>query len=352
MRPESPGSRPFGFGLVGVGLIAEFHARAIAEIKDARLVGVVGRDPMKTAAFAQRHAVPFWSCALDELVQRTDIDAVCITTPSGAHLEPALAAARGGKHLVIEKPIEIALERIDRLLAAADAAGVRVAAIFQARFGAGAQRLKAAIEAGRFGRLVTASVYVKWHRDRRYYAGTWHGTRALDGGGALMNQAIHGVDLLQWFAGMPVEVFAITTRCVHTDIEVEDTAVAAVRFASGAVGTIEATTAAYPGWSRRLEITGEHGSACLEDDALVRWDFRTPHLGDEGIRRPNASVLSGAGAAHQINHHGHRAQLQDLIDAVRAGRPLAVDGREGRNAVALVLALYDSSTARRPVTLT
>src|SRR4051812_274095 len=236
------GKKIFGFGIVGVGMIADFHAQAIAATKGGRLVAIATRNPENARAFARKHDVPFATTSVDELVARPDVDVVCITTPSGAHLDPALAAVRAGKHVVIEKPIEITTERADTLLNAADKAGVQVAPIFQARFGDGARTLRAAVEAGRFGRLVLASAYVKWHRPASYYTG-WKGTLALDGGGALINQAIHAIDLLQWFAGMPAEVFCWKTRRVYTHIEGEDTAAATLKFADGALGTIEACTA-------------------------------------------------------------------------------------------------------------
>ena len=210
---------------------------------------------------------------MQQLLAQPGVDAVCITTPSALHLEPALAAIRAGKHLMIEKPLDSTVEGTDHILAEADKAGVRVGSIFQARFGDAARQVKAAVDAGRFGRMVLASCYVKWNRTAEYYTG-WKGKIAEDGGGALINQAIHGVDLLQWFAGMPVEVFAWTTRRVHTRIESEDTCVAALRFGSGAFGTIEASTALWPGFSRRIEICGENGSAVMEDDDITRWEFR------------------------------------------------------------------------------
>ena len=248
--------------------------------------------------------------------------------------------------------MEITTERADAIIDAARLAGVRVAPIFQARFGTGAQAVKQALDQGRFGRLVLASAAVKWHRTAAYYSG-WKGTLALDGGGALINQAIHAVDLLQWFAGMPSEVFCFKTRRVHTGIEAEDTASATLRFASGALGTIEATTALYPGWQRRLEICGENGSVMLEDDQITRWDFREPHPEDDAIRtaKDSVSLGSGASAPNAINFAGHQRQIQDLVDALREGRPAALDAKEGRKAVALIRALYTSAETGQLVKL-
>ncbi len=333
-----------GFGIIGVGMIADFHARAIAQLHGARLVGVTDRIPERCQTFCAKHGAPFWTPSTEELVARPDIDIVCITTPSGAHLAPALAAIRAGKHVVIEKPLEITPARADEIIAAADAANVRIAPIFQGRFGEGARTVKAAIDAGRLGRLVLASNYVKWHRTAQYYTPP-RGLYANDGGGAVMAQAIHGVDLLLWFVGMPAEVFAWKTRRVHTSIEVEDTAVAAWKFPGGALGAFEASTALYPGWSRRHEICGEHGSIVLEDDSIKRWEFREARPEDEGIRAAAQSNAMGSGASDPgaISTEGHRRQLQDFVDALREGRAPALDGREGRKAVALVSAIYESA---------
>ncbi|QYM79223.1 Gfo/Idh/MocA family oxidoreductase [Horticoccus luteus] len=345
-------SRPVGFGIVGLGMIAGFHARALAETTGAKLVGVVAREAAKAQAFAAQHGGGWATDSVEELVARADIDVVIIATPSGAHLEPALAAIRAGKHVLVEKPIEISVERTDALLAAADAAGVQVGAIFQSRFGAGAQALKAAVDAGRFGRFVLASANVKWHRAADYYRG-WKGTLALDGGAVLINQGIHTVDLLQWLAGMPETVAAWTARRVHTQIEGEDTMTAMLRFPHGALGTIEATTAAWPGWQRRIELCGENGSALLEDDRLVRWDFRDVQPGDEAVRASavaEGAPSGGAGAANQISYAGHQRQIADFVAAVRTGKRVAVDGREARKAVALVRAIYESAAAGGAVT--
>lgn len=341
---------PVGFGIVGVGMIAAYHAQAIVAA-GGKLIGIATRSADNARSFAEKHQAPFWTTRVEELLARPDVNVVCITTPSGAHLEPALAAIRAGKHVVIEKPLEITTERADQILQAASAAGVRVAPIFQSRFGKGAQTVKAAIEAKRLGRLVLASAYIKWHRSAQYYTG-WKGTLNLDGGGAVINQSIHGIDLLQWLVGMPSEVFAWKTRRVHTRIEAEDTAVAALRYGDGAFGAIEATTAGWPGWSRRIEIVGETGSIALEDDRIARWDFRENAPGDDEIRnaKPDESMRGGS-SSPAISIEGHTRQLQDLIAALRENRPLTIEARDGRNAVAIVNAIYRSAERNAPVKL-
>jgi predicted dehydrogenase len=342
-------SGKLGFGFIGAGAIAHFHARAVAAANGGTLVGVVSRTRSTAERFAGEHGMRFASDDVGALLKQPGLDAVCITTPSALHLDPALAAIRAGKHLMIEKPLDATVEGTDQILREADEHGVRVGSIFQARFGDAARQVKAAIDAGRFGRLVLASCYVKWYRTREYYTG-WKGKLAEDGGGVIINQAIHGVDLLQWFAGMPSEVFAWTTQRVHA-IESEDTCVAALKFASGAFGTIEGTTAAWPGWSRRIEICGENGSALMEDDDITRWEFRVVQPEDEKIRatRESGSMGSGAAAPMAIKFEGHLRQIQDFIDGINDKRPFFIEGREARKAVALVRAIYDSAASGHAV---
>lgn len=342
-----------GFGLVGNGVIAHNHAQAIlalAKRHDLRLVGVLGRDLRRAVDFAAQYGLPVATDDPAAFFARPDIQVVCVVTPSGLHLEPALQAIRAGKHLLIEKPLEIDLPRVDALLAAAGAAGVGVDCIFQARFTEGAQAVKQAVEQGRFGRLCLCSAYVKWHRGVSYYSG-WKGTLAIDGGGVLINQSIHAVDLLQWLVGMPDEVFAWKTRRVHRDIEAEDTLCATLRYPDGALGTVEATTAAWPGWERRIEICGEFGSVALEDERIVRWEFREALPEDAGIRARAAqcAMRTGAGASNVIGFAGHQRQIEGLVTALRSGAPMPVGGHEARKAVALVRALYTSAENGSPV---
>ncbi|HEY8994707.1 MAG TPA: Gfo/Idh/MocA family oxidoreductase [Lacunisphaera sp.] len=346
-------SPSLGFAVVGTGMIAGYHAQAIAQTPGAKLVGVVSRSAEHGTAFATKHGIPVVTPTVEEMVARADVHVVNVTTPSGAHLDPALISIQAGKHVVIEKPLEITPARCDQIVAAAERHRVKVAAIFQGRFGTGAQTVKAALNAGRLGRLVLASAYVKWHRTADYYKSVWKGTWDLDGGGALMNQAIHGVDLLQWFAGLPTEVSGRITRRVHTNIQADDTTVATLQFPDGALGTIEASTALWPGWSRRIELCGERGSICLEDDFIAKWDFAQAEPGDEAIRhaKRNDALGSGAGVPSGISIAGHLRQISDLVTAVRDNRPPAIDGREGRKAVALVHAIYESAKTGKAVRL-
>jgi UDP-N-acetyl-2-amino-2-deoxyglucuronate dehydrogenase len=334
-----------GFGIIGCGMIAEFHARAIAEIPDAQLVAAFSRSAANGAKIA---ALSLGECPvyddLDAMLAHPGLDIVCVCTPSGAHLDPAVQAARAGKHVVVEKPLEVTVPRCDAIIRACDESGVRLCAIFPSRFSAANRTLKAAIDEGRFGRLTLGDTHVKWWRTQDYYdSGKWRGTWDLDGGGALMNQAIHNVDLLQWLMGEVESVQALTARLVHDRIEVEDTAVAAVRFQNGALGVIEASTGAYPGLLKRTEIHGEDGSARVEQDDITLWAFRNEQPGDAGRLATRSEAAGGGADPKAIGHAGHREQLADFVRAIDTGSPALVDGREGRKAVEIIRAIYRSS---------
>jgi UDP-N-acetyl-2-amino-2-deoxyglucuronate dehydrogenase len=337
-----------GFGIVGCGMIAEFHTQAIQEIPGARVVGALNRTRSKAEKIAEM-AGP--GCRvfndLESMLAQPDLDVVCICTPSGAHMEPAVQAARAGKHVVVEKPLEISLPRCDAIIDACDAAGVRLCTIFPSRFTAANVRLKEAISSGRFGRLTLGDTYVKWWRTQQYYdSGGWRGTWDLDGGGALMNQAIHNVDLLSWLMGDVDSVVAMTATLAHARIEVEDTAVASLRFKNGALGVIEAATSAYPGLLKRTEIHGDRGSARVEQDDITLWDFQEKVPSDNEIYATmagNSGFKAGASDPRGITHIGHRDQLTDFLRAIDHGKSPSVDGREGRKSVEIIRAIYQSA---------
>lgn len=344
-----------GFAIIGTGTIAEFHARALQQVRHAHLVTAFSRNPEKSDAFAARHNVKP-SHSLREVLKNKAVDVVCVTTTSGSHAEVAIPALRRGKHVLCEKPLDIRLGRIDAMLKAAQKQQRHLGGIFQSRFGSGARTLKDAINQGRFGQLTLCDAYIKWWRTQDYYnSGVWRGTWELDGGGALMNQGIHGVDLLQWLVGMPAEVHACAATLAHTKIEVEDTVAAVLKYPHGALGVIEAATSVWPGFARRIEISGQRGSAVLEDDRLITWKFETELPGDQAIREQAAqpSVLGGGAADPKaISAEGHRLQMQDFVDAIRENRAPAIPGAEGRKAVELVLAIYKSAKTGRKVALT
>src|SRR6186713_2446400 len=273
----------YGFGIVGCGMISSFHARAIADVRGAKLVACVSRRLQAAEQFAANHNCRAYA-DLNAMLADPKVSIVTIATPSGAHMEPAVAAARAGKHVIVEKPLEITLKKCDRMIEACEKACVKLGAIFPSRFHDSSVKIKKAIEGGRFGKLTLGDAYVKWFRTQEYYdSGAWRGTWALDGGGALMNQAIHSVDLLTWLMGPVVEIQANSATLAHVRIEVEDTVVATLRFANGALGVLEATTAAYPGYLKRVEVHGSEGSALLEEEDLKAWDFAKPRKEDTAI---------------------------------------------------------------------
>jgi len=327
-------------------MISRYHAQAIAAIPDAQLVGCFNHNHERAASFANEFGCQAYS-NLSDLLANPDIHVVTICTPSGAHLDPALAAAQAGKHLLVEKPLEITLERCDAMISACEAAGTLLGAILPSRFSPANVALKRAIEAGRFGRLTLGDTYVKWWRTQEYYdGGGWRGTWALDGGGAFMNQAIHNVDLLYWFMGDVQEVCGLTSTLAHERIEVEDVGNAIVRFKNGALGTLEASTSVFPGLLKKTEIHGTTGSAIVEQDSIILWDFQTPLPEDAVLLEKYGTgneVTGGAADPKAISFIGHQRQFEDFIAAIREGRQPVINGHEGRKSVELILAIYESS---------
>ena len=343
-----------GFGIVGCGMIANFHARAVADIRAQSVVACFDTFPAAADRLAQSLGCQAYH-DLHDMLDDPRVEVVTICTPSGAHLEPAVAAASAGKHVIVEKPLEITLQRCDRIIDACAQAGVVLSTIFPSRFHEASQLLKKAVDTGRFGRLTVGDAYVKWYRTQKYYdSGAWRGTWKLDGGGALMNQAIHSVDLLNWVMGPVQDLSARFAMLAHERIEVEDVAVATLRFQNGALGTIEATTAAFPGALKRIEIHGSEGSAVLQEENITTWDFaRTTRADAALLQRMAGKTKTGGGAADPaaIGHHGHTAQFKDVLQAIKShGQPL-IDGVEGRRSVEIILAIYKAAETGRTVTL-
>jgi UDP-N-acetyl-2-amino-2-deoxyglucuronate dehydrogenase len=346
--------RQFGFGIIGAGTISDIHAKAINAIPNAKLLGVYSINKNKSQAFADKNNCTSYH-SMEELLDVAEIDIVCICTPSGIHMDPAIKCIEAGKHCVIEKPLEVTLEKCDRIIAAADKAGVKTAVIFPSRFYEASERLKKAIDEQRFGNLVLGDAIVKWNRSEAYYqSAAWRGTWELDGGGALMNQGIHSVDLLQWYMGDVESVQSVTANVKHKTIEVEDTVVSTLQFASGALGTIECSTAVFPGALKRIEIMGTTGTAILEESNLIKWQFEKEAGEDEQI----IQSMSGGSASHggvsnpaDISFAGHQKQLQDMMHSIETGKKPLIDAHDGRKSVAIVLAIYESARTGKKVTL-
>ena len=340
-----------GFAIVGAEMIAHKHAAAIAQTPGARLVAVSRSDTARCREAAAQFGVP---CETDyqALLARSDVDVVCICTPSGMHAQQAIDAARAGKHILVEKPMALALADADAMIAACDAAGVQLAVAFQRRTSPSFDAIPAAIAAGDLGRLTLGSVTLPYYRPQSYYdSAAWRGTWALDGGGALMNQGIHLVDLLLWFMGDVVEVQAASATLSHR-IEVEDCVAATLRFANGALGSVVATTAAAPGFPHRVEVYGDGGSVQIEGDRIVRWEGGKARALLASRQDEAAPMAGNAGAdPAAIGAEAHARLIGDLVAAIREGRPPLVSGREGRRSLALVLAIYEAARSGGRVTL-
>jgi predicted dehydrogenase len=345
------------FALVGAGMIGRVHAAAITDLGGlAELVAVVDTDVERARALADRHGVPTATADLDAVLRRDDVDAVAICTPSGLHADGAVAALGAGKHVVVEKPLDVTLAAADRIIAAEERSGKTVTVISQHRFDESTERVLRAVRAGNLGTITSAIASHAWWRGQSYYdSGDWRGTRALDGGGAVMNQTVHTINLMTTVVGTPVEVFAYTARLAHERIEVEDTAVAVVRFASGALGMIHGTTAAYPGLDASLRVFGSKGSAVISNDQLV-------FLHENPGPAPEITMSEMAGLNQVTDDdrarprdrglgRAHRRQLADFVEAARTGRAPRVGTAEARTSLAVILAMYDSAASGHPVTL-
>jgi UDP-N-acetyl-2-amino-2-deoxyglucuronate dehydrogenase len=346
-----------GFAVVGCGMIARFHVRALADVPGTRVAALVTRNPAsadKLMAETGLSAVPVFTDLADAL-KRPDVDVVIVTTPSGVHLDTAIAAANAGKHVVVEKPLEITPERCDRIIAACDRNRVQLCTIFPSRFHDANVALKKAVDAGRFGRLTLGETTCKWWRTQAYYdEGGWKGTQALDGGGALMNQGIHNVDLLLWMMGDATHVTGFTATLAHERIEVEDTAVACLRFKNGALGVIQATTSVAPGLPKTIAVHGDRGTAVIEQEDILKWDFTTEQPEDVTIKERFAHKVGASGGSSDpkaISHQGHARQLADFVRAIQTKTAPRVDGREGRKAVAVICAIYESMRTGKVVAL-
>jgi len=335
-------------GLIGAGNISDTHARAAAAIPGVTIAGVYA----PTREHAQRLAAAHGGAAsdsLDALLDRRPLDLVIIGSPSGLHAEHGIAAAKRGLHVLVEKPIDVTAARADALVAEADRARVRLGVIFQDRLKPDVERARALIADGSLGRPILATAQVKWYRAPEYYRGSrWRGTQALDGGGALMNQGVHTVDLLLWLFGPVRRVFGKTIAGLHA-IEVEDTAVAVLEFASGAIGTLEAATSAYPGYSRQIELTGSNGTVRLDGDDLAAIDLKDAR-DDETPTRSSAATLSAASPIVS-DPTAHVRVFEDFIRAVAGCASPVCDGPGGRNSVALIEAIYHSARTGQRIDL-
>jgi UDP-N-acetyl-2-amino-2-deoxyglucuronate dehydrogenase len=332
-------------GLIGGGNISETHARAALAIPGVEISAIHGINPEKIARLCREHGgTPYQD--FNAFLQHRPMDLVIIGSPSGLHAEQGIAAARSGLHVLTEKPIEISTARADALIAAAKKSNVHLGVIFQDRMKPHIRQLKSWLDLGLLGKALFVDARVKWYRPPEYYANSrWRGTLALDGGGALINQGVHTIDLLLWLLGDVVRVQARSATLLHK-IEAEDTAVATLEFASRAFGIFHATTAAYPGYPRRVEISGTEGTAILEHDRIIAVDLRKSAAAAavsaslsalaESAKDENQSASSAAVS----DFRGHQAVLEDFLAAIQQNRAPACDGAEGRRSLALIESIY------------
>ena len=344
--------KKWNFGIIGAGLIADFHARAIADIPNAKLLGCCDIISARAEELSNKHGCRAFG-SYEDMLKSGEIDIVTIATPSGFHMEPAVAAAQAGKHVICEKPLDITLERIDAMIEAHEKSGTCLGGIFPYRFNDSQTALREAIHSGRFGVITYAAIFVPWWRTDEYYKDSWHGTWKLDGGGALMNQSIHMIDMLCDVMPPIESLQAFVGTLGHPQIEAEDTAVAVLRYTNGALGMIYGTTASYPGQFRRFEITGTKGTVVQVENSFTVWQFADEKPEDEEIRKKFVEIEGGGGVADPaaISYENHTRNFKAFLDALEGGRDFEISGAEARKAVELILAIYKSAKEQKTIRL-
>lgn len=332
-----------GVVIVGCGVISSMHVKAIRALPNARLVAAVDTVSEKAKELAATEGARALT-DLDEALRLPGVDVVCVCVPSGLHAEIGVRAARAGKHVVVEKPMDVTLAAADRLIAACKDSGVKLTVISQRRFENVFRKVHDLATNGGLGGQLLGTAELKWFRSQQYYeSAEWRGTWELDGGGALMNQGVHYIDLLRWMMG-PVEwVSAVCETKAHTGIEVEDVALAHIKFTSGALASVDASTAAFPGLKERLELTGSNGTVVVESGVLTLLETREGLRDSELIGPQETSQPSASSDPKMISAGGHAAQLGDFLSAIEEEREPFVSGADGRAAIELILSIYESA---------
>jgi len=340
-------NKKYGFGIIGCGMISKWHAKAVESIEDAQLIGVTDNNAANMEGFCKEFSCRAFG-SVDDMLSCPEIDVVCICTPSGLHAPMAVMCAKSGKHFVVEKPMAITKQQINDIICACEENNVKGTVISQFRFTPCVQYVKKAIEDGILGDIILGDVYMKYYRSAEYYASAdWRGTWELDGGGALMNQGIHGIDLLQYLVGDVKSVCGVCKTLSH-DIAVEDTASLAIEYKNGAVGTIQGTTSVNPGYPRVISISGTNGTIEITEDAITRWDVSN---GKYEVKVNKANSTNSFRDPSGITLDNHRHQIADLVDAIKNDRRPLIDIYEGKKAVEIILAAYESSKTKSVVEL-
>jgi UDP-N-acetyl-2-amino-2-deoxyglucuronate dehydrogenase len=335
-------------GLIGGGNISETHARAARAIADVEIAAVFGTNAAKVGRLCREYGGKAYS-NFDEFLVHRPMELVAIGSPSGLHAEQGIAAARRGLHVLTEKPLDITIERADALIAETRKADVQLGVFFQDRCKPDIISVKNAVDAGAVGKAILADARVKWYRPPEYYANSrWRGTGALDGGGALINQAVHTLDLMLWIFGEVKAVQATCKTALHA-IEVEDTLIAMLEFANGALGVLQAATSVFPGYPRRLELTGSEGTLILEQDRLLAAGLK--NLSADLLKRSEADRNPSSSSPTISDSRGHRAVLEDFLHAIRTNTKPQCDGQEGRRSLVLVQAIYEACRTKKRVNL-
>lgn len=330
------------FAVVGCGMISKFHIGAIQAIEDTELIGVYDAILQNAIDTAEKYNVRCYE-KFDDLLEDSSVDAVCICTPSYLHAPLAYKVIESGKSVLIEKPMALNINDCDKLIALAKEKNVQIGVVSQLRFSDSVSRVKKAVEDGVLGRITRGDLYMKYFRSEDYYKqGGWRGTVEKDGGGALMNQGIHGVDLLTYIMGPIKSIYARSATLIH-DIEVEDTLASTVVFQNGALGTIEASTADWPGAPRRIEINGEYGVIVMEENQIIRWEVKGEKSFSmyEQDKNNNQAYQNPS----KIDIGGHISQIKNFIGALRGETPLLVTAEDGKRTVEVVLGAYESSAS-------
>lgn len=336
-----------GYAIIGCGVIGPYHAEAFQKTTGAELVACCDIVEDRAKAMAERFGIPRTYTDYQEMLKRDDIDIVSICTPSGMHADMGIAAAQAGKNVLCEKPIDIRLDKIDALIAACEEHKVKLACIFQRRTYPINQKIRRIVQSGGLGKMVLGDCYQKYYRSPDYYkSGAWRATWELDGGGALMNQGVHGIDLIQWIMGPVKTIFAKGNHLVR-DIPVEDTACIVMEWANGAFGVLQGTTSVSPGYNCKIEVHGDLGSILMNETNIVDW--KVP--GEDAAAETGQETAGGASDPTAISSTGHTFQIQDIIDAVKEDRDPFIPGREGRNAVEIILSVYESIRTGKEITL-
>ncbi len=344
-------AKELGFGLLGAGLIAPFHAKALRDSRGGRLVAVCDVNRERAAKIAAEFGVKAYS-DLDELLRDPAVDAVGVLTPNHLHYAAVLKCFRAGKHVIVEKPPAMSLRETDEMIAAADAAGLTFACTVQCRVRKAIQAVKRALDEGRFGRLLQADAYMKWFRSTEYYhSDPWRGSRQ-SGAGVTVQHAFHYIDLLQYLAGPAASVEARMTNLAHPSVKLEDTLQAFVAYRNGAQGVVQASTALWPGTDVRIEINGENGTAIVVGERMTVWKFREERPEDAAIRElGSAAQATAAGGPADFGYADHLVVIQDFIEAIREHREPVIPVRSVRPTLEIVLAMYQSAAKGGPVAL-